>query len=62
MKRKLLLFTDSMYHRLIFDRTVCVKQLNVVEAHGILLMKADKGRDAKVDKILSQLHYLTEYP
>ena len=51
-----------MYHRLIFDRTVCVKQLNVVEAHGILLMKADKGRDAKVDKILSQLHYLTEYP
>jgi hypothetical protein len=37
------LFTESMSHRLVFDKTVAVKQLHVVEAHGILLFRADKG-------------------
>jgi hypothetical protein len=32
-----------MSHRLVFDKTVAVKQLHVVEAHGILLFRADKG-------------------
>lgn len=27
-----------------FDKSVFVKQLNVVEAHGILLLRADKGK------------------
>uniref|UniRef100_T1J194 Rap-GAP domain-containing protein n=1 Tax=Strigamia maritima TaxID=126957 RepID=T1J194_STRMM len=39
---------EGMNHRLIFDKTVVVKQLNVVEAHGILLFRMDKGRDCKV--------------
>ncbi|XP_067000028.2 GTPase-activating Rap/Ran-GAP domain-like protein 3 [Anabrus simplex] len=42
------LIEDSMSHRLVFDKTVLVKQLNVVEAHGILLIRADKGRDSKI--------------
>jgi hypothetical protein len=37
------LFSESMSHRLMFDKTVAVKQLHVVEAHGILLFRADKG-------------------
>jgi hypothetical protein len=37
------LFSESMSHRLVFDKTVAVKQLHVVEAHGILLFRADKG-------------------
>ena len=28
---------------MIFDRTVVIKQLNVVEAHGLLLFRGDKG-------------------
>ena len=29
--------------RIIFDKSVSVKQLNVVEAHGLLIFLADKG-------------------
>ena len=29
---------------MIFDKTVVIKQLNVVEAHGLLLFRADKGQ------------------
>ncbi|XP_033611418.1 GTPase-activating Rap/Ran-GAP domain-like protein 3 isoform X1 [Cryptotermes secundus] len=42
------LVEESMSHRLVFDKTVAVKQLHVVEAHGILLFRADKGRDSKI--------------
>jgi hypothetical protein len=31
-----------------FDKTVAVKQLHVVEAHGILLFRADKGTSEKL--------------
>jgi hypothetical protein len=37
-----------MSHRLVFDKTVAVKQLHVVEAHGILLFRADKGTSEKL--------------
>ncbi|XP_075227777.1 GTPase-activating Rap/Ran-GAP domain-like protein 3 isoform X2 [Lycorma delicatula] len=39
---------DGISHRQIFDKAILVKQLNVVEAHGILLFRADKGRDSKI--------------
>jgi len=29
---------------MIFDKTVLIKQLTVVEAHGILLIRTDRGR------------------
>ena len=29
--------------RMIFDKTVLIKQLTVVEAHGILLVRTDRG-------------------
>lgn len=29
--------------RMIFDKTVLIKQLTVVEAHGILLIRTDRG-------------------
>jgi len=32
-----------MSHHLLFDKTVGVKQLHVVEAHGILLFRTDRG-------------------
>ena len=28
---------------MIFDKTVLIKQLTVVEAHGILLVRTDRG-------------------
>ena len=38
-----------MSHRLLFDKTVQMKQLNVIEQHGILLFRAgDKGKDCNV--------------
>ncbi|XP_042861693.1 GTPase-activating Rap/Ran-GAP domain-like protein 3, partial [Penaeus japonicus] len=40
--------TEGVAHRLIFDKSVQVKQLSVVEAHGILLIRVDKGRDSKI--------------
>ncbi|XP_015903214.1 GTPase-activating Rap/Ran-GAP domain-like protein 3 isoform X3 [Parasteatoda tepidariorum] len=39
---------EGASHRLIFDKSVQVKQLSVVEAHGILLIRADKGRDSRI--------------
>ena len=29
--------------RLIFDKSVCVRQISVVEAHGLLILRKDKG-------------------
>lgn len=37
-----------MQPRLIFDKTVLVKQLNIVEAHGLMVMRVQKGRDCCV--------------
>lgn len=38
-----------MSHRLIFDESVQIKQLDVVEQHGILLFRAgDKGKESSV--------------
>ncbi|XP_065200520.1 GTPase-activating Rap/Ran-GAP domain-like protein 3 isoform X3 [Planococcus citri] len=39
---------DGISHRQIIDKSVSIRQLNVVEAHGILLLRADKGRDSKI--------------
>ncbi|XP_077987218.1 GTPase-activating Rap/Ran-GAP domain-like protein 3 [Glandiceps talaboti] len=39
---------EGLSARLIFDKSVQVKQLSVVEAHGLLLFRADKGKDCKV--------------
>lgn len=39
---------DKPTQRVIFDKTLTVKQLSVVEAHGILLMRIDKGKDGKI--------------
>ncbi|XP_076343533.1 GTPase-activating Rap/Ran-GAP domain-like protein 3 isoform X2 [Tachypleus tridentatus] len=42
------LIEEGASHRMIFDRSVTAKQLSVVEAHGILLLRVDKGRDSKI--------------
>jgi hypothetical protein len=34
---------ETLRLQLVFNKTVAVKQLHVVEAHGILLFQADKG-------------------
>ncbi|XP_050051921.1 GTPase-activating Rap/Ran-GAP domain-like protein 3 isoform X1 [Dermacentor andersoni] len=39
---------EGLTHRMIFDKTVLVKQVSVVEAHGILLFRTDRGRDSRV--------------
>ncbi|XP_022643618.1 GTPase-activating Rap/Ran-GAP domain-like protein 3 isoform X3 [Varroa destructor] len=39
---------EGLQHRQIFDKSVQVKQLSVVEAHGILLLRTDRGRDSRV--------------
>lgn len=33
---------------MIFDKSVQIKQLTVVEAHGILLVRTDRGRDSRM--------------
>lgn len=42
------LVEEGVAHRPIFEKSVQVKQLSVVEAHGILLLRVDKGRDSKI--------------
>ncbi|XP_077505227.1 GTPase-activating Rap/Ran-GAP domain-like protein 3 isoform X8 [Amblyomma americanum] len=42
------LIEEGLTHRMIFDKTVLVKQISVVEAHGILLFRTDRGRDSRV--------------
>ncbi|XP_072152299.1 GTPase-activating Rap/Ran-GAP domain-like protein 3 isoform X1 [Bemisia tabaci] len=42
------LVEDGVTHKQIFDKSLQVKQLHVVEAHGILLLRADKGKDGKI--------------
>ncbi|KMQ93050.1 gtpase-activating rap ran-gap domain-like protein 3 protein [Lasius niger] len=43
------LIEDGLSHRLIFDESVQIKQLDVVEQHGILLFRAsDKGKENSV--------------
>ncbi|XP_070532264.1 GTPase-activating Rap/Ran-GAP domain-like protein 3 isoform X3 [Ptychodera flava] len=39
---------EGISARLIFDKSIQVKQLSVVEAHGLLLFRADKGKECKV--------------
>ncbi|XP_050726126.1 GTPase-activating Rap/Ran-GAP domain-like protein 3 isoform X6 [Eriocheir sinensis] len=39
---------EGVAHRPIFDKSVQVKQLSVVEAHGILLLREQRGRDGKM--------------
>ncbi|PVD22442.1 hypothetical protein C0Q70_18255 [Pomacea canaliculata] len=40
---------EGLPPRLIFDKTVVVKQLSVVEVHGLLIMRMDRGKDGKVN-------------
>jgi hypothetical protein len=35
--------------RQVFDKTVQVKQVSVVEAHGLLIFRVDKGKDGKMN-------------
>ncbi|XP_050432904.1 GTPase-activating Rap/Ran-GAP domain-like protein 3 [Adelges cooleyi] len=42
------LIEDGVSQRQIFDKVIQANQLNVVEAHGILLFRAEKGRDSKI--------------
>ncbi|XP_011703060.1 PREDICTED: GTPase-activating Rap/Ran-GAP domain-like protein 3 isoform X1 [Wasmannia auropunctata] len=43
------LIEDGVSHRLLFDESVQIKQLDVVEQHGILLFRAgDKGKESSV--------------
>lgn len=42
------LIEEGLTHRMIFDKTVQVKQISVVEAHGILLFRTDRGRESRV--------------
>lgn len=45
----MILFIDGNSHRLIFDKSLQVKQLNIVEPHGILLLRAGQScREGKV--------------
>ncbi|XP_013417806.1 GTPase-activating Rap/Ran-GAP domain-like protein 3 isoform X2 [Lingula anatina] len=34
--------------RLIFDRTVSIKQIDVVEPHGLIIFRPEKGKDSKI--------------
>ncbi|KYN07546.1 PREDICTED: GTPase-activating Rap/Ran-GAP domain-like protein 3 isoform X1 [Cyphomyrmex costatus] len=43
------LIEDGVSHRLLFDESVQIKQLDVIEQHGILLFRAgDKGKESSV--------------
>ena len=53
---------EGSHPRMIFDRTVTIKQLNVVEAHGLLVFRADKGECDSSDsmkecELCSECHY-----
>ncbi|XP_071802131.1 GTPase-activating Rap/Ran-GAP domain-like protein 3 isoform X2 [Asterias amurensis] len=39
---------EGLPPRLLFDRTVNTKQLSVVEAHDLLIFRADKGKESRV--------------
>ena len=39
------LISEGVAPRIIFDKSVAVKQLSVVEPHGLLIMRTDKGND-----------------
>ncbi|XP_022084284.1 GTPase-activating Rap/Ran-GAP domain-like protein 3 isoform X2 [Acanthaster planci] len=39
---------EGLPPRMLFDRTVSVKQLSVVEAHDLLIFRADKGKESRV--------------
>ena len=38
------LSTEGCSPRQIFDKSVVIKQLSIIEAHGLLLFRADKGK------------------
>ncbi|XP_064458202.1 GTPase-activating Rap/Ran-GAP domain-like protein 3 isoform X3 [Ornithodoros turicata] len=42
------LVEEGLAHRLVLDKTVPVRQISVVEAHGILLFRTDRGRDSRI--------------
>ncbi|XP_052215441.1 GTPase-activating Rap/Ran-GAP domain-like protein 3 isoform X2 [Dreissena polymorpha] len=39
---------EDLPMRLMFDKSVCVRQISVVEAHGLLILRKDKGKDGKI--------------
>ncbi|KAK3087392.1 hypothetical protein FSP39_005300 [Pinctada imbricata] len=43
-----LILEESVPARTIFDKTVVIKQISVVEAHGLLIFRSDKGKDGKI--------------
>lgn len=61
-KSDFVIVTDGSSHRMIFDRTLQVRQLNVVEPHGIVLLRGGhSSREGKVYVFrLSQLETITE--
>ncbi|KAK3611810.1 hypothetical protein CHS0354_040479 [Potamilus streckersoni] len=43
-----ILLEDGLPSRTLFDKTVNVKQINIVETHGILILRTDKGKDGRI--------------
>ena len=50
-------FAEGAFPRMIFDKTVVIKQLNVVEAHGLLLFRADKGEGAILPDVFHPIRF-----
>lgn len=48
-------FPEGLNHRSIFDKSVPVKQLDVVEPHNLLIFRCDKGTE------IYQMHILKVY-
>ncbi|ELT91917.1 hypothetical protein CAPTEDRAFT_143813 [Capitella teleta] len=42
------LLLEGARPRVLFDRSVVIKQLTVVEQHGIIIFRADKGRESRI--------------
>ncbi|XP_064649090.1 GTPase-activating Rap/Ran-GAP domain-like protein 3 isoform X4 [Lineus longissimus] len=39
---------EDLAPRMIFDKSVVIKQLSVIEAHGLLIFRGDKGKDSRI--------------
>ncbi|XP_046368417.1 GTPase-activating Rap/Ran-GAP domain-like protein 3 isoform X2 [Haliotis rufescens] len=45
----IMVLEEGLPPRAIFEKTVSVRQLSVVEAHGLLIMRSEKGKDGKIN-------------
>ncbi|XP_036368697.1 GTPase-activating Rap/Ran-GAP domain-like protein 3 isoform X2 [Octopus sinensis] len=44
----LMVLEEGVSPRLVLDKSISAKQINIIEQHGLLLIRADKGKDGKV--------------